>query len=75
MKYKFTLRAARGYSCLSGEEAAAALHVSTSKLYRLETGKDMPDAAMILEIAGLYGIDPRDLVLKGITEASRKGAK
>ena len=55
-----TLRREHG---LTQEELAEKLFVSSKSVSRWETGTNMPDISILLEIADLYNVDIRDILL------------
>lgn len=70
------LRALRETAGLSGEEVADRLGWSTSKLSRMEVGRNPPGAADLGKLLDLYGVaDParRDELAVLLREAKRKG--
>ena len=56
MKRKFSLRAARVQAGLGKDEVAEELGVSTSSLWRWETGRICPPASMAMKMCELYGL-------------------
>ena len=47
---------------LTQEQVAEQLNVSSRTVSRWETGTNMPDISLLLEIAGLYGISIPELI-------------
>lgn len=70
------LRALREASALSGEDVAGRLSWSTSKLSRMEVGRNPPSPADLAKLLDLYGVtDParREQLAVLLREAKRKG--
>jgi transcriptional regulator with XRE-family HTH domain len=66
-----SLRAARQYHKKSGVEVAEALGMSPAAYRRYERGEVVPSAAVILQLAELYGCSPTAVMRTGGVEADK----
>jgi len=67
-----SLRAARQLYKKSGVEVAEALEMSPAAYRRYERGETMPSAAVILQLAELYGCSPNAVLCTGGVEPSKE---
>lgn len=56
------LKALRNEKGLTQEQLAEKFHVSGRTVSRWETGSNMPDVSLLVEIADFYGVDVRELI-------------
>ena len=64
------LKQLRNEKGLTQEQLAENFHVSTRTISRWETGSNMPDVSMLVEIAEFYDVDVREII-----EGERKNEK
>ena len=55
------LKTLRKETCLTQEELADKMNVSRRTVSRWETGSNLPDLALLVELADLYDVDMREL--------------
>lgn len=63
MEYRFSLRAARAYADMTLKEAAREIGINYTTLQNWETGKTVPKATQLTQMAELYGVRAEDIFL------------